>query len=314
MAFIDENLYPPIKIFEWELELLSTHDVQRLKHLAHYGGGAFVSSVTHSRLEHTIGVWKLSAHFFPNNVLLRAAAILHDIGHLPFSHAVERTLGFDHHLLTEIYVAKDEIRMILNKAGLSSEQVINFLNEETVLTGKSGILGIDHLDSFIRDNKMLGIDRTNLFPLLTCTGEGISTNEEGFHSILELIYHDHQWMLSPRLLAVDRLLAEAVQLEWKEPHFQFPQMLDAEVTAALLNSKNQTVKSMMKMILFQSHKLVIEEFPIQNHIKVRPAKLYAKFPLLDGRRAGEDEVVKKHMQKMQDLMKTYYIDRSLLEV
>lgn len=52
--------------------------------------------------------------------LARAAAILHDIGHLPFSHSVERTLGFNHHELTEKYVKDWEIESILNKINLTS--------------------------------------------------------------------------------------------------------------------------------------------------------------------------------------------------
>lgn len=145
---LNEPLYPSQSPLPWETALFQTSFVKRLKHLAHFGAGSFVSSVTHSRFEHTVGVWKLAVHFFPNNLLLRAASILHDIGHLPFSHSVERALGFDHHQLTKSYIHHQEISSVLEQNNLSAETVCHYLDQDTPLTGSKNVLGLDHLDSF----------------------------------------------------------------------------------------------------------------------------------------------------------------------
>ncbi|WP_232231161.1 HD domain-containing protein [Virgibacillus sp. 6R] len=120
---IAEPLYKEVEFYPWEVKLFQTSYVRRLKYLAHFGGGAYVSPVVHSRYEHTVGVWKLAAVYFPNHPLLRAAAILHDIGHLPFSHAVEKTLGYNHQALTEEYIQSPEIVSILHTANLEPSDI-----------------------------------------------------------------------------------------------------------------------------------------------------------------------------------------------
>ncbi|MCS7463957.1 hypothetical protein N0M98_28000 [Paenibacillus doosanensis] len=61
-----------------EAALFRSAPVRRLKHLHHFGAGALFCPVTHSRYEHTVGVWALVRHFFPEHRELRAAAIVHD--------------------------------------------------------------------------------------------------------------------------------------------------------------------------------------------------------------------------------------------
>ena len=156
---ISEPLNPYIEPNELEIKLIQSQPIRRLKHLAHFGAGSLVSPVVHSRFEHMIGVWKLTAYYFPENIELRVAALLHDIGHLPFSHAVENTLNFDHHKLTEQYILEDEISSILQQFNIDPHRIIDILNEPSVITGKGEILGFDHLDSFFRDTYMAGCNR-----------------------------------------------------------------------------------------------------------------------------------------------------------
>lgn len=115
---IEESLYPIMDMHDWEKELFLTKSVRRLKHLAHFGARSYISPVVHTRFEHTVGVWKLAAHFFPEDSLIRAAAILHDIGHVPFSHSVERALGYNHHELTNQLIQEEAISNLLQDAGL----------------------------------------------------------------------------------------------------------------------------------------------------------------------------------------------------
>ena len=87
---------------------------------------------THNRFEHSLGVMELAGRVFdivtqPNNLtdeirdlltpltvpkhlsywrqVLRMAALCHDVGHLPFSHASEKLLpkGWDHEAITRYY-------------------------------------------------------------------------------------------------------------------------------------------------------------------------------------------------------------------
>lgn len=66
-------------------------------------------------IEHTLGVLALVAHFRPEDELLRVAALLHDIGHLPLSHTLEGVAGLDHHAIGVQLVQSDPIRPVLEK-------------------------------------------------------------------------------------------------------------------------------------------------------------------------------------------------------
>ncbi|OME92287.1 HD domain-containing protein [Paenibacillus lautus] len=66
----------------------------RRLHLVRHGGAFFINSHhTFSRLQHTLGVFALTAHFEPDNRVLRVAALLHDIGHPPFSQTLDSLEG-----------------------------------------------------------------------------------------------------------------------------------------------------------------------------------------------------------------------------
>nr|WP_239585400.1 HD domain-containing protein [Amphibacillus cookii] len=285
MDLISEPLYPNIKPFEWELALFKSKPVRRLKHLAHFGAGALVSPVVHSRYEHTIGVWKLVSLFFPDAINLRVAAILHDIGHLPFSHAVEVPLGFDHHQLTRNYIQEQEITHILESVEIESKTIIDLLDMPTVITGKGKVLGLDHLDSFFRDTYMSG-QLTKLpgsiLANLTCTAEGIETDRETGCELMTLILADHQLFLSPYMVAVDRLLAEAVKAHWlaidKVDKYQFARMTDADLIFMLQHSPSDKARQLIDTILFNPAQIKISKQASVNSYPISVRKIYNKLP------------------------------------
>ncbi|SDD35575.1 hypothetical protein SAMN05421663_109146 [Terribacillus halophilus] len=291
-TLIQEPLYPPIKPHQWEGELFQSTSVRRLKHLAHFGAGSLVTSVVHSRFEHTVGVWKLAAHFFPDDDLLRAAAILHDIGHLPFSHAVEEALEYDHHQITEQYILGEDITKILGNASIESADVVEYLRNPSVLTGRNHVLGIDHLDSFFRDTYMFcntEVPPHHILPKLTCTEQGIDTDLETGLYLLKLIKQDHELFLSPFLVGADRLLAEAIKSHWNEQSGDadrqvFAKLTDMDVVAMLQSSSSFHAKRIIRTLLYESDKINISEprgYPI--HIR----KIYAKAPQCNGQRLTE---------------------------
>lgn len=95
---------------DWLLKLLDTPEVQRLRRIHQLG----VSNLTypgadHNRLAHSLGVVHLmqqalqnldvqdkDAHVSRASEPLLAAALIHDVGHGPFSHLFEPCLGIDH--------------------------------------------------------------------------------------------------------------------------------------------------------------------------------------------------------------------------
>ena len=107
-----------------EQEIVMHPALRRLQRIAHYGGSARILPMTHTRFTHTIGVFTLAVHFCPEDWLLRLAALLHDVGHLPFSHSAERGLGVDHHELTVRVLEESGLNAILRKHGFDPAAVL----------------------------------------------------------------------------------------------------------------------------------------------------------------------------------------------
>ena len=92
------------------LELINTKEFQRLRRIKQLGLSQLVfPGADHSRFAHSIGVMQVARRFleriariYPQcfdeeqRIIVLAAALLHDVGHGPFSHAFEKVTGENH--------------------------------------------------------------------------------------------------------------------------------------------------------------------------------------------------------------------------
>lgn len=142
-----------------EQELLRCWWVRRLGFISHAGAAAMVTTQSYSRLEHSLGLLALVAHFDPEDRAARAAALLHDVGHLPFSHTFEGVAGLNHHHLGVERVM--ELDPVLRHHGLGAAGVLAVERGErpSVLRGAAGLLRLDHLESFVRSARAHGRTR-----------------------------------------------------------------------------------------------------------------------------------------------------------
>ncbi len=106
-----------------------------------------------------MGVLALAAHFAPEDGLARAAALLHDVGHLPLSHTFEGVAGLDHHALGARRV--QELADVLAGHGMDAEDVlaVETGRRPSVLSGAPGVLKLDHLDGLVRSGRAHGRTR-----------------------------------------------------------------------------------------------------------------------------------------------------------
>ena len=130
-----------------------------LHFVCHGGGSALTTHHTHSRLQHTLGVFALVAQFWPDDDVLRVAALLHDVGHAPFSHALEQLDGVDHHRWTIESILAPPVADILAQHGFEPQSIVDCVNGNpaTILKNHDGILHADHLDSWVRSAQAGGI-------------------------------------------------------------------------------------------------------------------------------------------------------------
>lgn len=140
-----------------ERDLLRCWPVRRLALVAYAGASSMVTTQAFSRLEHSLGVLALAAHFAPEDGLARAAALLHDTGHLPLSHTFEGVAGLDHHALGARRVR--ELADVLAAHGMDAEDVlaVGTGRRPSVLSGAPGALNLDHLDGLVRSGRAQGM-------------------------------------------------------------------------------------------------------------------------------------------------------------
>ena len=100
------------------ISLIDTAEFQRLRRIKQLGLGLYTyQGAEHSRFTHSLGALHLMTRVLDRlsdraNIALedraaaRAAALLHDVGHGPFSHAMEKVLGVHHEQMTMLAVEK----------------------------------------------------------------------------------------------------------------------------------------------------------------------------------------------------------------
>lgn len=169
MKNIRDPLYGFITINEMELNVINAPAVQRLRRVAHLGlSDAVYPSATHSRFEHSLGVMHLAGELaeslgLPEDAVqaYRIAGLLHDVGHSPFSHAlegvIEERLGFEHERQSERV-----IRDLEDLYAPDAEFVIDIIHGDTKYDIVAGDIDADRLDYLERDSRRTGFRNSSV--------------------------------------------------------------------------------------------------------------------------------------------------------
>jgi HD superfamily phosphohydrolase len=136
---IKDPVHGYVYITKKEKTVIDSYPVQRLHRLRQLAGAEYVyPGANHTRFEHSVGVMHLAGQVVGNPNLsellsedqaemVRIAAVLHDVGHGPFSHVFEHLLTRDlnktHEDLTTWIVNKSELKDIVSKAGYNPQEV-----------------------------------------------------------------------------------------------------------------------------------------------------------------------------------------------
>jgi HD superfamily phosphohydrolase len=176
---ITDPVHRYIRFSQVEREIFDSEAFQRLRRIRQLAGAHLVyPSAQHSRFEHSLGAMHIAGyagetllakgyiHDEDNVQELRLAALLHDIGHGPFSHLFEEVLEAksktSHEDMSQIIISKSEIRDILQRNGYSAadicklsvgESKFKFFNEIIV-----GGLSADLMDYLLRDGFFTGAE------------------------------------------------------------------------------------------------------------------------------------------------------------
>lgn len=182
-----KRIYDPVHHFieltPAEARLLDSPVLQRLRRLRQLGLAYLAfPSAEHSRFSHALGALAMGTRafdklardgreFFVNEDdatyqrrLLRAALMLHDIGHGPFSHACEAVLGVRHEERTRDLLALPELQHHLDELNVAPNHVLDLIlgSPHTAYPVLSEIvsgpnLDADRMDYLLRDAYFTGV-------------------------------------------------------------------------------------------------------------------------------------------------------------
>lgn len=204
---IRDPIHVFVRLDNHERRVLNSRPFQRLRHIHQLAMTYLVyPGATHKRFEHSLGVMELATRIYdvitnPNNVeelppevkgvlpelrdlkaidywrcVLRMAALCHDVGHLPFSHAAEKELlpeGWDHERITREIINSEDMKAIwdaitpplrpddITKLAVGPKKAKNleFSDWETILAEiiVGDAFGADRMDYLLRDSHHTGV-------------------------------------------------------------------------------------------------------------------------------------------------------------
>ncbi|MBC8090147.1 MAG: HD domain-containing protein, partial [Phycisphaerae bacterium] len=223
MEILRDPLWNNIRLDPLALALLDTEVVQRLRYVRQLGHAFLVyPGATHTRFEHALGAYHLSGvalrllderkaleHVQADEPpIVRAAALLHDVGHYPFSHALEEIGVLHHELVSAPLIIMGPVADALT-AHLGADAPARIL---AIINGKSfsplqglisGSLDLDKIEYLKRDAFMCGVpygeidvDRLlNSLVLVSHPETGRATvgvHEKGLSALESLLFAKYQ--------------------------------------------------------------------------------------------------------------------------
>ncbi|WP_417824601.1 HD domain-containing protein [Thalassospira lucentensis] len=220
-------------------KLIASHAFERLREISFLGAIDYLfhpngrpANIRHSRYDHTIGVALLSQQYCrlmdlseADRDLLGAAALLHDIGHGPFSHTLEpefaRRFNRNHHQLTNQIITGEvqldlSVNHLLVKHGVDPDEVIALLSKKSThphASLLSGPVNIDTLEGISRTKTYVHPNYVHCHPRLLLEA-AVKLDDESlkrldkFWQLKEDIYRN--FIFGPMCFATDHLCREFV--------------------------------------------------------------------------------------------------------
>src|SRR5688572_32726974 len=223
MKVIRDPLWNNIRVEPLALRLIDTAAFQRLRYVRQLGLAYLVyPGATHSRFEHALGTYHLARRALAlleerdelrgvateQRADIWVAALLHDIGHYPFSHALEE-IGAPHHeeIAKPILTTGTLARILADARGDGAPERIHALirgTSENPLQGLiSGSLDLDKIEYLKRDALMCGvpygeIDVDRLIHSLAIVNDPVTgramvgVSEKGLAALESLLFAKYQ--------------------------------------------------------------------------------------------------------------------------
>ncbi|MEH7272081.1 HD domain-containing protein [Neobacillus vireti] len=197
-------------------DLVGTKEFQRLRRIKQLGT-TFLTfhGAEHSRFNHSLGVYEIVRRIIDdvfagrpewNNddrLLTLCAALLHDLGHGPFSHSFEKVFDFDHEEFTQaIVLGNTEVNAILKKVSPDFPQQVAEVIAKTsakklVISLISSQIDADRMDYLQRDAYFTGVsygqfDMERILRVMRPKEDQVVIKKSGMHAVEDYIMSRYQ--------------------------------------------------------------------------------------------------------------------------
>ena len=188
-------------------ELINHKYFQRLRRITQLGlANLIYPGSNHTRFQHALGSMFLMQRIIEHlrkkkititeeeSLALKIAILLHDIGHGPFSHALEKTIvkNISHEKISLLYMQKLN-QIFNNKLNLSINIFNNKYSKKYFYNLVSSQVDMDRLDYLKRDSFYTGVNEGNIgveriINMMNVVDEKLVIEEKGIHSIEKFLF------------------------------------------------------------------------------------------------------------------------------
>ncbi|MGN7476903.1 HD domain-containing protein [Solibacillus silvestris] len=200
-------------------DLIKTREFQRLRRIKQLGTTYLVfHGAEHSRFNHSLGVYEIVRRIVDDvfkgrkewdeseRLLVLCAALLHDLGHGPFSHAFENVFETDHEYFTRRILLEDtEVNAVLRRVAPDFPEKVAQVIEKTypnelVVSLISSQIDADRMDYLQRDAYYTGVsyghfDMERIMRVMRPRENGVVIKESGMHAVEHYIMSRYQMYL-----------------------------------------------------------------------------------------------------------------------
>ena len=294
---IRDPVHGYIYVNELECKIIDSPVFQRLRKIRQLATAHLTyPGALHTRFEHCIGSMYLAKraanHLKSQEIInedmsneLSIAALLHDIGHGPFSHLFEEVLhekGMTHENITDRIIRETEIADILSEFGVNVKKFSNlcvgtsknhprFMNDII-----AGFLSVDSMDYLLRDSYFSGVeygkvDVHRIIDAYEIAGKKLAINKDSVYALESLMLARYEMFRavyfhkSVRASAV--MIIRAMNLSDEELHFTdldnldgFLQLTDERILYNIsnINSNSENSRLAKKLVIDYTNRKMLK--------------------------------------------------------
>jgi len=242
---IIDPIHDFVRTYGVEIKIIDNPIFQRLRRIRQLSGAHLTyPGAQHTRFEHSLGVMHIASQagqaLQEKGIInsddienLRIAALLHDIGHGPFSHLFEevaqRKKKSSHEQLGKDLILKTEIGDLITKSGFNKKSItklafgdskLQFMNEII-----SGTLSADIMDYLLRDGYFTGaehakIDHKRITQSLDVYQKKLALEKSALYSFESMMHSRYQMFKAvyfhKTVRSAEVMLLESIRLAYDE--------------------------------------------------------------------------------------------------